>query len=178
MDETFHDLDLIFQRIDIQNCLIVGDFNICLNKKNSFSMRYLDKVFVNNMEQIVNSSSRVTSNCASLIDQIITIMNSAKAFVTYHSLSDHLVILCVFDRVINKKSKIIDKSTVDKIHYSKSVDNIKQFDWMKWISENEYSDIDTAYDSFHNIIQGKTVFESKRINKKELRFVPGWIKLC
>ena len=172
MDETFYDLDLIFKEIDVQNCLIVGDFNVCLNKKNSFSMKYLDKVFVNNMEQIVHSSSRFTSNCASLIDHVITNMNNTKAFVTYHSLSDHLVILCVFDRVINKTEKNIDKRNVDKIHYSKSLDNIKKFDWMKWISEHELSDIDTAYDSFHNINQEKTVFESKRINKKRTPICP------
>ena len=43
---------------------------------------------------------------------------------------------------------------------------------MKWISEHELSDIDTAYDSFHNIIQEKTVFESKRINKKRTPICP------
>ena len=78
----------------------------------------------------------------------------------------------MFSTGLLTQSKIIDKRIVDKIHYSNSLDNIKQFDWIKWISENEYSDIDTAYDSFHNIIQSITVFESKRINKKRTPICP------
>ena len=100
-------------------------------------------------------------------------MTNAKAHVTYHSLSDHLVVLGVFDKVTDKKEKVIKKQTItNKIHYSNSLEKINKINWMQWISDNKSYDIDTVYNSFHDIIQESTVFESKKINKKKSPVCP------
>ena len=131
LSDTMEDLDKIFEKIGHHNTIISGDFNICLDKQDSIQKKFLGKIFENNFEQIVESSTRYTSTSSSCIDNIITNITEAKAHVTFHSLSDHQVILCLWEKKLNKsilrEAKKCNQINVKKVHYANAMDKIKEF---------------------------------------------------
>ena len=172
LSDTMEDLDKIFDKIGNHSTIISGDLNICLNKKDSIQKKFLGKIFENNFEQIVESPTRYTSTSSSCIDNIITNITEAKAHVTFHSLSDHQVILCLWEKKLNKsilrEAKKCNQISVKKVHYVNSMEKIKEINWSNWISEHESADINETYNSFHNIIQQSIVYETKRVNRKKV----------
>jgi len=85
-------------QIDGERVIFSGDFNIDVLKCNSTSVKYLDKILSHNLHQIVNCPTRITHKTRSCIDNIITNINKAKSMVCHHQISDHQIVLCLFDK--------------------------------------------------------------------------------
>ena len=132
VEESFRDLDKILDKIDDQRVIICGDFNIDLYKDNSIKTRYLDKILSHNLYQLVSAPTRVARSSATLLDHILTSMNAVKVIVTNKSISDHQIIMSMWDYQVGKdcpKNIGMVSPNMNKIHYAKTLDNLHNTDW-------------------------------------------------
>ena len=97
------DLDQIFDQLSTERVLICGDVNIDVTKENNIKAKYLEKLLSNDTQQLVQTATRLTADSASAIDHIITNMNVVNVHVNYHTISDHQVLLCLWDEYTEKK---------------------------------------------------------------------------
>ena len=76
------------------NKIIMGDFNYDLNLTTSYIQKYKDLIYKNGLDQIVNQSTRVTSQSATIIDHVITnIKNDIKVkVISTPRISDHYIL--------------------------------------------------------------------------------------
>jgi len=139
-------------QIDGERVIFSGDFNIDVLKCNSTSVKYLDKILSHNLHQIVNCPTRITHKTSSCIDNIITNINKAKSMVCHQQISDHQIVLCLFDKQELNLINSNKPTHKDRINYSKSIDNVRNIDWKEWAQKNESCDIDSTYSSFHTLI--------------------------
>ena len=172
--DSMEDIEKIMSQIDDERVIFSGDFNIDVLKYNSTSVKYLDKILSHNLHQIVNCPTRITHKTRSCIDNIITNINKAKSMVCHHQISDHQIVLCLFDKQELNLINSNKPTHKDRINYSKSIDNIRNIDWKEWAQKNESCDIDidSTYSSFHTLIKESLVFEKKKINKRKVPVEP------
>ena len=80
--------------------ILLGDFNFNLNSSTVLAREYLQILNANAFMNLINKSTRVTSNYQTTIDHILTNDNSSSiSFGVFHfSISDHYQIFCLFSR--------------------------------------------------------------------------------
>ena len=97
--------DKFEQLLDTQNnqktLLISGDFNIdFLNQsKCKFTSDFLDALHTRSLFSLIRQPSRITSSCATLIDNIVTndVQKIAQSGLLINDLSDHLPVFTICD---------------------------------------------------------------------------------
>lgn len=105
-----------------KECIVVGDFNIDLNKSSCKSKSLTDMMEGLNFNQIVTKATRVTNSSATLIDHVFSNRPSNITFcnVKDYSISDHFPVC--FTR------KISGKSLNDSVHKTITYRSLKRFD--------------------------------------------------
>ena len=130
--------------------LILGDINICL-KKNKSKLCNEYKKFLRSFgcKQIIESPTRITDSCASLLDHIIT-NNTKKVYqsgVLDIGLSDHLITFC--SRKIIKgqigKHKTIRIRSLKNYSILSLLNNLRNIDWS---TVTNCSDVNEAWYNF------------------------------
>ena len=167
LEDSFNDLEMILSKIEDQKVILAGDVNINVDPKsnNKIKDRYLQKLLSNNLEQVINTCTRLCNNSSTLIDHIISNILHMEAYVLHESISDHQIQICMFDHAQKNKMKQENRVNIDKIHIEKTLDNIKNIDWVDWESQQSNLNIDCTYESFHSIIQQSMVFQKHKTNK-------------
>ena len=70
-------------------------------------------------------------------------MNETRAIVIHNSLSDHQVIICMWDYHCGKKGSTKNENlneNANKIHYAKTLEKIYNTDWNDWIEMHKNND--------------------------------------
>ena len=176
---TMGDLDLILSKIDDEKVLIGGDMNIDVLVKNYFREKYLEILLQNNLEQKVQTPTRITASSCTLIDHVLSNLNNIESLSTYHSPADHQLILSVWGKksITGSNDKGEEKKGNNKkrqIHYENTNANIFKVNWKKWVEINKEKSTNEAYKSFHETIQQCLSFDVRKSNRKTVPILP-WV---
>ena len=146
----------MFSQINSKIVFICGDFNIDLLNPNKHN---ITDEFVNTMYSMslipkITRPSRITSHCATLIDNIFTneIENNVMSGLLINDISDHLPVFTIYD--CNYKNKL-DKQTEYKRVKSEETINALKNDLMaqNWDIIYQANEIDGAYETFLSIFR-------------------------
>ncbi|XDV33591.1 hypothetical protein PO909_003956 [Leuciscus waleckii] len=98
-------MESLFTKNDQKAVFICGDFNIDLLNPNKHKLtdEFIDLMFSMSLFPLITKPSRISSHCATLIDNIFTnrMDNSLKSGLLLNDISDHLpvFVMCVCDHV-------------------------------------------------------------------------------
>ena len=82
--------------------------------------------------------------------------------VIHESISDHQIIISSFEKgQKNVESNDDSSKSVNRIHYAKTMSNLKELQWEQWIEKHKNSKVNEIYQSFDSIIQENIVKEKK-----------------
>ena len=87
--------------------IICGDINVDLLKMNNKTTGFINTMYSNNLFPLITKPSRITTETATLIDNIFTnkIELNIKAGLLLHDLSDHLPVFAVLQNVLRIKKE-------------------------------------------------------------------------
>ena len=126
------------------------------------------------MFQHVNTYSRLTKDSSTAIDHIISNLNQIKSMVIHESISDHQIIISSFEKgQKNVESNDDSSKSVNRIHYAKTMSNLKELQWEQWIEKHKNSKVNEIYQSFDSIIQENIVKEKRDRIIRSLPNKPG-----
>ena len=106
-----------------------------------------------NMIQTVKTHTRITNYTETTIDHVISNQSSLTSIVTHMSLSDHQIILSCWGKSKRKGSEPSASVHLKSIDIEKTQKKIDQIDWKPWMMDNQHSNLNPMYDSFHEKIQ-------------------------
>jgi len=136
-------LEFLDKKLEILNDnehknIILGDINIDVRKKNKNAKKYIDILSQHNVKQIINEPTRVTDSTQTIIDHLITNIETIQWQINKDSVSDHFMIEI---RSINEimMHEINNKSVNSWKNYSKSKlsEKINAIQWCKSTNLNE-----------------------------------------
>lgn len=151
--ETFTDwMEGMFSKINNKAVFICGDFN--MNLLNPNKHKTTDE-FINTMYSLslfpkITRPSRVTSHCATLIDNIFNndIENHTVSGLLINDISDHLPVFTVYDSNYRKNKPDKEKG-YRRMRSEESINALKnEFLEQNWDKRYQERDIDTAYETF------------------------------
>ena len=163
-NETISDLELILGKIDENNLILTGDMNINYNKKSNLREKYIDTLHSHKLIQFTKAFTRLTKNSATIIDHVVSNINSVEVTVMHNRIADHQMILTTWGK--NKKQspnieQEIKNETRNHLHYKKTLINWQKIDWKEWMKESEKMDINKTYELFNEKIKNSLVYEKK-----------------
>lgn len=139
--------------------ILAGDFNINLmDNDSSDTVDFLNSCYSNSLLPSIIMPTRITSNTASLIDNIfVNQLQTECCGIIQCDISDHLPIFCV----LKPKSKPSSSKQSNVPHYcvtSYSMDKLRNslLD-CSWNSISSLPDVNDAYDKFLSILQNKII---------------------
>jgi exonuclease III len=156
-DDNFLDrFDSVLSGIE-QNkeIFILGDMNICNFRKDSPLFRKYDNVLNgNNCKQMVTEATRITADCSSSLDHLITNVDEKikKVGVLDFGFSDHLVIFCTRGSPKSLKFASITKRLRSLKNYTSELfcEELAKINWNPvFLADN----VDEALSSFVSIFQ-------------------------
>lgn len=147
------DLDYLLSKVSKENklCHMLGDFNLNLMNLDCHqpTSEFLDLTYSNMFYPLITRPTRITSNTATLIDNIFTnnLNNVMLNGLLFTDISDHLPVFSIFRDQCNDSNKI-----TDIIYRDKSESNVLKFQNelrnFSWSNLRGYNDPSQAYDSF------------------------------
>ena len=164
-------------------CIIAGDLNIDLVKSHCHTgtSQYVDSLFINNFMPTILMPTRITRTSATLIDHIYYYEGKHRNdYITVKSgnlltdITDHLPAFTILMRPLKSQSQLRPKVRI----FSKN--NVLNFTNMledaNWNSVYNHSDVNTAYNNFHFVVQKafNASFPLKTLSKKRAKDKP-WI---
>ena len=127
----------LMEKISKENklCYIMGDFNLDLLNCHShqFTSEFLDVMYSNMFFPLITRPTRITSNTATLIDNIFTnhLGNYSFSGLLLTDISDHLPIFCFtyehrtrIDNIMRMSISAMSKTNIMKFH-----DRLSQINW-------------------------------------------------
>ena len=162
-----------------KECIVVGDFNIDLNKSTCKSKSFTELMEGLNFNQMVTKNTRVTNSSSTLIDHVFSNRPSNITFcdVKDYSISDHFPIC--FTR------KISGKGLNDSMHKTINYRSLKHFDESHFLLElsNQpwqlISTLDSPSDSIDIFVEMFTStlnkFAPKRVKRVKRANQPNWM---
>ena len=159
LDTFNHNIESMFgNKKDNKTYLINGDFNIdILNPHgNNKTNNYIDIMFTNNLFPVITKPSRITTDTATLIDNIYT--NALEKQITsgllINDITDHLPVFAMFPHYLRNKSKPINHSYVTTRRRTPDAINALKADLQMQTWSEVYTTIDPneSYNAFLSII--------------------------
>ena len=131
---------------------ICGDYNIDLLNPNKHRMtdKFINTLYSLSLYPKITRPSRITSHCATLIDNIFTnvLDNNIISGLLINDITDHLPVFIVYNCNYNKTSKDI-RPQYRRVRTEESMialeNNLIAYDWDSIYKEN---DVNIAYDKF------------------------------
>ena len=155
--EIFNEwIEGMFSQINSKIVFICGDFNIDLLNPNKHN---ITEEFVNTMYSMslipkIIRPSRITSHCATLIDNIFTneIENNTISGLLINDISDHLPVFTIYD--CNYKNKLDNQTDYKRVKSEESINALKNdLVAQNWEIIHQANDIDCAYENFLRIFR-------------------------
>ena len=153
LQEFINDLGLLITRISKENkkCYIMADWNVDLMKHQSHDKtgECLDIMFSRSFFPLISRPTRITSNSATLIDNIFTndSKNCSASGLLFNDISDHLPIFTILSDHCKNTSKKIYVTFLDK-----NANNMAAFkaelQTVNWDDVTGHSDPNSAYETF------------------------------
>lgn len=133
--------------------IVVGDFNVNLAIQSKMSEDFRDIIHMNNLVIKVEDYTRITSNSQTIIDNIITNVDSCQVRLGGSELSDHGYQVLEIEQVVscNGPDKVFKETRQEE---SGNINCLKQY-LLRENWENVYSapDINKKYDNFINTLK-------------------------
>ena len=154
--EFLRELNVILETINSENkkTFLFGDFNVNLfeYENDNYVRDFVNMFHCNNMFNLINRSTRVSSSSATLLDHIWTnnYINCTVSGIIYNHISDHFPVFAVFkDFSLNKKEynkkieyKYRDFSEINKVKFKQELQDVNWF--LVFASDNP----NVSYDNF------------------------------
>ena len=156
--EVFKDwMEDIFSNKGNKTIFICGDFNIDLLNPNKHKMtvEFINTVYSMSYYPIITRPSRITSHCATLIDNIFTndIENNTLSGLLINDISDHLPVFTVYDGNY-KINKPVKNNEYRRVRSEESMIAFKnELQAHNWNEIYEKIDINSAYEEFLRIFK-------------------------
>lgn len=154
--ETFKDwIEETFIEIAHKKVFICGDFNIDLLNPNKHitTEEFINTMYCMNLFPKITRPTRITSHCATLIDNIFTndIENKTVSGLLINDISDHLPIFTIYDRNY-KINKMDSKKEYRRVRTEERMNAFKK-DLLKenWGEVYQEQDVNSAYNEFLRI---------------------------
>ena len=163
---------------------LMGDFNIDLLHSSSHKRtnEFLDMLYSFNLYPMINKPTRISSNRASLIDNIFTNVIKKKTHngIIYDDFSDHFPIFGILQNDElpkcrpNRKRNKVRKRIINEANMSLFKEKLKTADW-SYLKEN--ADVNESYDIFLDKYSSlyNECFPLKEMNKKINECKRPWI---
>jgi len=136
-------LEFLDRKLEILNDnehknIILGDINIDVRRKNKNAKKYIDILSQHNVKQIINEPTRVTDRTQTIIDHLITNIETIQWQINKNSVSDHFMIeiTSINEKMLHDISR---KSINSWKNYSKDKlsEKINAVHWCKSTNLNE-----------------------------------------
>ena len=175
---------LLIKNVNVQNHIIIGDFNIDLLKPDSesevFMSNYLEHEYLPNFVTVTRPNNNGGGSC---IDNMFAKTNfKCKAHKIIQKITDHYTLLLHID--LNSLDKIDNKKKSFSINYKKLINLCSKEDFNLLVNSN----IDDSLDQFINKVQEliKLSLNKTKVNKKDKKksrahkewITPALIKSC
>jgi hypothetical protein len=147
--------------------IIIGDFNIDISKKETYSERLLQMIDLFGLKQYVNSYTRVEKDHKSIIDLVISNEPNLNVVVNnYNNISDHNTI---YIDVKNKRNnEFVTKSVISWNNYTKEKlnDKLNMYNW----NEIRDCDLETKANIFCDSLKDSV---DSLVEKRDIRVILG-----
>ena len=157
--EVFKDwMEDIFSNKGNKTIFICGDFNIDLLNPNKHKMteEFINTMYSMSYYPIITRPSRITSHCATLIDNIFTndIENNTLSRPLINDISDHLPVFTVYDRNY-KNNKPVKNKEYRRVRSEESMIAFmcNELQTQNWNEMYEKIGINSAYQGFLRIFK-------------------------
>ena len=171
-DETIRELTCLLSKLTNTKSIIMGDLNINLLENNSkLKNDYLSTIMDNNFIQHVQSATRLTASSSTSIDHAISNIGKIEVFTTYHTVADHQLVLGILGKDSSKRSRErlrTEEKSTQSVDCQKTTNELRSVNWTDWINNTKDLSTNEMYDSFHETIQSKIIYEKKKSKK----FIP------
>ena len=177
LNDFLDELEIIINLVNIENkkLYLLGDFNINLFNYDSDAQvrRFVNLMHSNNMFNVINKSTRVTSTSATLIDHIWTnnLVNLQSSGIIFDKTSDHFPIFSCF-KIGSKKFKS-DKSESFEIKYR----NFSDINIINFRSELQKVDWSLVYSNYSNSSYENFLLIFKNLYNKHFPILTRKVKL-
>ena len=182
IDEFVYNTNKLISAISKENklCYLMGDFNLNLLNYHThqFTGEFLDIMYSNMCFPLINRPTRITSNTATLIDNIFTNNLDTYSFsgLLFTDISDHLPIFSFFyDQSLQDASDTyVTFRDKNKANLLKFQDRLRNF---KWTDLEGYDDPICAYAIFHKSFMNiyNTSFPLRRVKAAKFKSNKPWI---
>ncbi len=172
-------MEEVFSKISHKTILICGDFNIDLLNPNKVNDDFINTIYSMNLYPKITRPTRITSHCATLIDNIFTndIINSTISGLLVSDISDHLPVFMVYDSNY-KCTQPAKKAEYRRVRTEESINAFKNGlmsqNWDILYNENN---INCAYEEFLKIF--KRLYNKHcpvKISNRKLKYIDHpWI---
>ena len=176
--EAFKDwIGEMFSKTNQKVVFICGDFNIDLLNPNKHKMtdEFINTMYSMSLYPKITRPSRITSHCATLIDNIFTndIENNTMSGLLINDISDHLPVFTVYNSNY-QRNQSEEKLKYRRVRTEETMSSLKNDllaqNWEKVYNE---SDIDNAYETFLRIftslydknLSNKTILQKTKIQR-------------
>ena len=182
LQEFINDLDLLIIRISKENkkCYIMADWNIDLTKHQSHDKtgEFLDIMFSRSFFPLISRPTRITSNSATLIDNIFTNdpNNCSASGLLFTDISDHLPIFTILSDHCKNTSKNIYVTFRDK-----NANNMAAFkaelQTVNWDDVTGHNDPNSAYETFLSKCTASynKCFPLKKVKARNVHLNKSWL---
>ena len=134
-----------------QKCYIAGDFNIDLLKfeRHTPTSNFVNCIFSHSFFPVINRPTRITSNTATLIDNIFTnVINThaIKPSILYCDISDHLPIFVQVTQLISSKPrKYVYRREHNEQNKTKFILSLQATEWDVDVNTGNVDDLYTVF---------------------------------
>ncbi len=146
-----------FTKTNQKTMFICGDFNIDLLNPNKHRMTddFINTLYSLSLHPKITRPSRITSHCATLIDNIFTniLDNNITSGLLINDITDHLPVFIAYDCNYKKRFQY-NRPQYRRIRTEDSLNALKndlmEYDWESIYREN---DVNLAYDEFVRVFK-------------------------
>ncbi|XP_061127169.1 uncharacterized protein LOC133147269 [Syngnathus typhle] len=169
-------MEEVFSKVSCKTIFISGDFNIDLLNPNKHKLteHFVNTIYSMNLYPKITRPTRITSHCATLIDNIFTnyILNNTISGLLVSDISDHLPVFMGFD----DNYKIIQLARKQEYRRIKTEETINAFKnglmSQNWDIICNKNNINCAYEEFLKIF--KRLYDKYcpvKVNNRKLKYV-------
>ena len=150
--ETFNEI--------LEDIYITGDFNINLfnSETHQPTPSFLESMFSNSLLPVINRPTRVTTNSATLIDNIFlsSWQNEQISGILYTDISDHFQIFVIdVKKPFSKEEQFVITRIYAQNNIKKFQDKLREIDYSSILNRSEPQE---AFTMFHSIY--KSIYDS------------------
>jgi hypothetical protein len=147
-----------FEKLNNQNQIIIGDFNMDLKQNNEITKSYRDLLKVNNLINLINKPTRITKDSKTLIDHLYT--NKPQNILNIQNYNFDITDHNIIEFKIENRNKKVNNNNKPKLHSHEINNNYDIENYTKILKDNirinkidvDENNINEQYDKLMNSI--------------------------